>query len=245
MPEVWSATRDTKEAAALSTLGVRVKIDQAVDSQTGREFCTFYLGAGESTAIDQVSKWRRMYRERQLEEKMPSHPLVWCLVALRNRERWLDFVNQGRFVRPVRLKGGQSLLRDASTGLRGLAGEKAVVKVTELEMAVALITLGVEPIAVDGPKGQRAFYFVNHAREIPNVHELMSRYREGKLAVDDPEHPLLYVMTCLYNRVRLLEAMRSEVQMVMVRKKNSQRSALIKADASDKSWDRVQKHFGM
>lgn len=245
MQPVWSATRDTKEAAALATLGATVRIDRAVDAKSGREFATFYLGAKTEEGAGQISRLRRMYRERELVQKNPDHPLLWCLVAMRNRERLLDLANKGEFFRPARLKGGQYLLRPSDAGLPGMAGKAAVVKVTELEMAATLITLGVPLLSITGPHGERAFYVEPGCEAEADVHGLILGFRNGVLAAQEPEHPMLYCMLSLYNRAKLVRALREEVQMVVVSKPNSQKSALIRADASDPAWDRVQRHFGM
>jgi hypothetical protein len=249
--ETWSATRDTKEAAALSTMGVRVRIDKAVDGKSGKEYYTFYLGAEDDDSRRQVARLRKMYREKELARQAPKHPMVWCLVALRNRERVLDLVNQGRFVRSVPLVGGQFILRDSDTGLPGLPEKSGVVmRVKELELAVSLVTLGVPLLSCSGPKGDRLFHFANtkpsgKGMEVPNVYELVYDYRKGRLAAEVPEHPLLYAMLAQYNRAKLIKAMREQVQMVIVQKPRSMKSALVRADASDPAWDRVQRHFGM
>jgi hypothetical protein len=250
MEPIWSATRDTKEAAALSTFGVPIRIDKAVDSKSGREYYTFYLGAKTESAVGGVGRLRKLYRERKMSEAAPDHPLLWCLVVMRNRERLLDLANKGHFMRPARLTSGQYLLRKSDQGLPGIAGVNPIVKVTEMAMAASLITLGVELLGINGPHGARVFYFRNTTVagakiRIENVHNLILQYRATRLAAEAPEHPLLYCMLCLHNRNKLLQAMKDQVQMVIVQKKNSPKSALIRADASDASWDRVQQHFGV
>ena len=252
MQPIFSATRDTKEAAALATLGIPIRIDKAIDSKTGREFYTFYLCAKTEEGAMLTSRLRRMYREKQLEAQTPGHPLLWCLVALRNRERLLDLANKGRFVSLVKMKGGQCLLQDSDQGLPGLAGKAVLTKITEMEMAVSLITIGIPLLSISGPQGQRVFYFENYSKpgatgplSIPNVHALLINYRQGLLAASDPEHPLLYCMLSLYNRAAIVKAMREQVQMVILQKPRSPKSALVRADASDAAWERAEKHFGM
>lgn len=253
MDKLWASTRDTKEAAALATLGIPIRLERMVDQKTGQEFCTFQLASTSEDGKLVTGSLRRLYKKQAFEKESPAHPMLWCLVALRNRERILDLANRGQFMRPVRLPGGQCLLQASSQGLPGFSGQKAAVKVTELEMAASLITLGVDLLAIQGERGSFCFYFANQSSPLsegrgcllPNVSWLLHDYRRGLLAGSDPEHPLLYAMMCLYNRSALIRAMRAQVQMVILKKPNSPKSALVRADASDKAWDKAQKHFGM
>ncbi len=70
---------------------------------------------------------------------------------------------------------------------------------------------------------------------------LMKGYREGTLA--DTEHPFLYAMKAQCAKERILDALRSEERMVLIRKPRSNKAAYVNEGASNAKLDKMKRFF--
>ena len=241
-----TSTRDTKEAAALQTLGVPLRIEKSVDAKTGDRYSLFFLGIEAFDGQHLTSTLRRLYREPDFAKSTPAHPFLACKFALRARERLLAILKGEKF-HLVHEVGQFWQFAASSSGLPGLDTAPACVGTNCLDMASALSALGHEIYAIDGPADQRRFILANASRNqiAPTAADLIARYRSRDLAEADPENPLLYAIIALKNHRTLLRNLEDQPDMVLLRKPRSAKFVSIRADASDKAWQKAQDFFAL
>ena len=72
---------------------------------------------------------------------------------------------------------------------------------------------------------------------------LVQGFRDFTLRERDPEHPLLWGMFCLQWAAKFRHYAETRPPDVMIWKPNSKKAAFVRADAPDKEWDKMRRHF--
>lgn len=126
---------------------------------------------------------------------------------------------------------------------------EAWIKCDDLDVAAALGTLGVpmrRTIQVRSDSG-REFVTVflalkSHTNPaLPDTKQLLKMLKDGSLAKNDPEHPLLYALEGIKNRHALGDTVRTGERTVMVVRKGTLRTAYIKESASSKTLSNAER----
>lgn len=250
MIEQWTTTRDTRVAAALGTLGVPTRIKRTLIERKGEQTTRFYLalrGIDERVRCTQtlLAQWKR----GALESNQPAHPFLTVLRAFANRNMLLDCANKGEFVRLVRVPGTEvwQYVR-GNEGLPGIAGHKEVIKTGDLKLAAALGVVGLPVLRIEGVHGSRQYFLPRYgpARTggLPPVdgHALRGAWTADKESVPW-EDPFAQAARGLHNRERFLDAVNKEVELVLLQKPRSVKSAGVRADAAPAAWDKMKKFF--
>lgn len=248
--EIWTATRDTRLASALGTLGVPIRLDSMIDERTGKSQTTFYLGMQSQDGgvfVPNTKALKDRYESKKLEAEEPEHPLLDGLRGMYNWSMILDAVNKGRFIRLARVKGtSRTVYVPGDSGFPGVEGHGQLLRTGDIKMVAALGVVGVPILRVEGGKGNRRFTLpcvgMRVGDESPrDAGTLMRQYREGEVA--DPEHPFLYAMKAQFTKERLLDALREEERMILIRKPNSRKAAFVNEGASDAKLDKMLHFF--
>lgn len=249
MMEQCTLTRDTRLAAALGTLGVPIQIRKTIDDRSGKVLHIYHLSLRSVCGRHDARLLKSRISNGRLERENPSHEALTALRAMMNRERRLDFQNKGVFMRlaPVpRTHLWQYLPGD--TGLPGKAGTKELIETGDSKLVDALALVGVPLLALDGPRGSLRYFLPRHGlphadgRPPADALVLMNAWRRSRDAMP-PDCPFAQGMWGLINRERLVNALNAEIPNILLRKYRSQKSAIVRADASDAAFEKVKEHF--
>ena len=264
------ATENINEATAFTTCGVPVHIDKLLDDPTSKQVVTFYLGTENvqspdsfKSSIDSINgplkiltaECRHRLGTGELEEHDPSHPLLDCLRVLGNREMLLSYIK--RDIR-CRLKIHRRCLRMFyELGQEPMAdkiGQKDFEYWTtaDIKMAASIALVGVPVIGIREYAGAHEFilprfgYSVGVA-PIDSI-ALARRFRDGSLAKEQPDHPLLWGIQTLKNRDKLMSMVKGAKTGVLIRNpksgawNNHHRSAIVDSNATSAAFDDALKH---
>lgn len=249
MSEQRTLTRDTRLAAALGTLGVPIEIRKTRDANTGKVLYMFHLGLRSVCGRHDTRRLKTRIANGMLEAHDPAHEALTALRAMLNRERLLDFQNKGVKLRLAAVPNTQLwqyVLGDA--GLPGRAGAKELIETGDMKLVCALALVGVPLLAMDGDRGSHRYFLARHGHPRSDGQPptdalvLMHAWRHCREAMP-PDCPFSQAMWGLTNRERLVNALRAEIESILLRKPRSQKSAIVRADASDTAFDRVKEHF--
>jgi hypothetical protein len=115
----WIPCNDLDLAAALGTLGVPMRPDVQVRSDSGKEFVTFFL-ATESLVNPELKTSRliQMLRSGELEKQDPEHPLLYALTAIKSRHAITKTVRDAERLILINIKGSKrtAYVRENITG---------------------------------------------------------------------------------------------------------------------------------
>jgi len=248
--EIWTATRDTRLAASLGTLGVPIRLDSMIDERTGRSQTTFYLGVSSADGgvfVPNTKALKDRYEKKELDTEEPEHPLLDCLRGMYNWSMILDAVNKGRRIRLARVPGtSRTIYVDSDSGFPGVEGHGGLLRTGDVKMVAALGVVGVPILRVEGARGSRKFTLPCVGMKVGgeparDAGLLMKQYREDTFT--DFEHPFLYAMKAQVAKERLLDALNSEEKMVLIRKPRSSKAAYVNEGASDEKLDKMKRFF--
>jgi len=243
-----TSTKDTRIAAALGTLGFPVRPEVVYDEKTGDSYTRFHVGLTSTipTIKETSLKFKSLLKSKSL---LPEHPLLDCLRAFHNRKLLIQSLKKGSVCRVDSVAGGNRTVMVAAPGLAGAQGSKKMMATTDLKVVAAMGIIGVEPLVIeDTPRGAKFFlpeFGMMLKGKSHNAIELLRDFRDGRLAKTSPDHPFLYAMMALNNYTSLLSAVDQQVELVLLRKPKSKLAAYVRANASDKAFDRVKEHFGV
>lgn len=247
--EIWTATRDTRLAAGLGSLGVPVRLDSMVDERTGRSQTTFYLGnkSADGFFVPNTKTLKDRYIDGSLEAAEPAHALLDSMRGMYNWSMILDAVNKGRRIRLARVPGtSRTVYVDGDSGFAGVAGESQLLRTGDVKMVAALGVVGVPILAVEGERGSRKFTLPCLGMAVDgspgrDAGLLMRGYREDTLT--DFEDPFLYAMKGQCAKERILDALKKEERMVLIRKPRSSMAAYVNEGASNEKLDKMRNFF--
>lgn len=242
--EQWASTRDTKEAAAFGTLGMIIRPGIQVDSKTNNEIVRFRISLTNLEKNMSTAKIRADYRSGRLEAKEPDHPLLVIYRAFINREKILDCANKGSRIQLTR--HGRAVTwqyEDGEAGLPGVKAGQVVVKTGDVKVAAAFATIGLRLLKIEGTKPSFLFYLEGKSAQHDGA-ELLMKWRQDPKSIPWV-HPFAQAMRGLFNRERVLDAVRQTERKILVRDPRSRcnRSAVISENASPKAWDRIHTFF--
>lgn len=257
----WS-TQNTNLAAAVSTLGVKIRTQRFLDVLSkrsgeivGDSRVTYFLGqqsvpgsAKDSEECRHVRRLIKELRSGELERELPKHPLLVCLAALLNRERLLDWLKQGTRMRLAVNHGG---LMSYVPGEEPESMKQTPVHeqsgTRDLKMVAALGCVGIPLLRFEGLVGHRTFWVATKGHWLdgarPDADALVRGLKDGSLEKEDPEHPLLYAWQALLNRERLLDHLNHEVQLIQIRAPGTRRAAFVREDGTGAAHDKALNHL--
>ena len=242
--ELWTSTQKTILAAALGTLDVPVRIERSLDERTGKARCDFHLGDVSADGKLNAHSIKTHYENGQLLRDLPEHPVLDIIFAKQNRDRLLDAVNRGERIQFVRQSGTQRTFyrTGGDCSFPGLEGQKSQFRTGDLNLTSALCRFGVPVLHVEGPRGQRRFYFDALARLTTGetLGEFCQAWREKRT---DKEHPISYPIIGLANYARLVRAADGETEQILIRKPNSTKSAIIDPNTTGAGMDKTRRFF--
>ena len=264
--QAFTRTTNVNRAAALSTLGIEIQIDQTTDLQSGRGWKTI-LVANESTDVlatlvrpgngdtphtpkHQTRLILGLLESGKLATADPHHPLLDMLGAFANREALVNWPKTGTAYRIGLIEGRRRCALfegDEPPSVKEAPG----FRTTDIKLAAALASLGC-PVCRIEPAGssQKCSFYLPH-RGYPTgepgivVADLVNAYRSGVLAAENPEHPLLWMMQCLINREAILDFMFRQTPTILIRAPGTGRASLVRKDATAACLDKVRQRLGI
>jgi hypothetical protein len=245
--EQWITTVDTKLAAAFGTLGMPIRVRNTFDELTGTEIVRFQVGVVNVEGNMETRRLRSCLKNGSLEAKEPAHPFLTILRAYRNRDMVLDCANKGTRIRLAPIPGTRLFqYLPGDSGLPGIAPGSAVIRTGDLKMVAALGIVGLGLLRIEGANGNRLYHVQAQAivegQPVDAAHLLRS-WREDMESIPW-SHPFAQAARGLYNRERLLDAVRRSSRTILIRKKKTIRSAVIAEEATEEAWDEVADFFG-
>ena len=257
--EQWTFTESLEEAAAFGTLGMPIRVMRTFCARRERERCKFGLGLINLEGTEKTKKLQRQIRNGDLLARDPAHPYLTIQRAFNNREKLLAYLHRGIGIalhpedRAPHLHTYRHTPGEAT--LPGIKKGDILIRTGDIKLAAALGVIGCRLLAIEGSHGQHKFSIDPRGCTLPghgpiDAPALMHAWR------NDPEsipwaHPFAQAMRGLYNRERMLDAVRRANLRVTILAKDGHltgQSAVVTADArgniSDKAMDKVQDFFG-
>jgi hypothetical protein len=256
------STQNTNLAAALGTLGVKIRTQRTLDVLSkrsgeivGDSRLTYFLtapdakeGVKDSEDTKHVRRLIKDLRSGELERELPEHPLIVCLAALHNRERILDWLKQGTRMRLAVNPGGVMTYvagEEPEFMKRTPVHEQSGTR--DLKMVAALGVLGIPLLRFEGLVGSRTFWVATQGHWLDgrraHADELVRGLKDGSLESENPEHRLLYAWQALLNRERLLDHLNREMELIQIRAPGTRRAAFVREDASGTAHDKALGHL--
>lgn len=243
MAEMWANTRDTKVGAVMGTLGMPLRLRATLDEKTGTRFVRIYMGL---ISLDRKYDTRKLIsrtRSGWLQANEPGHAMLNCLRSIENWNMVLDCQNKGTRIELVQVPGTEVWQYvEGDRGLPGIAGQAEVIETQDLKMVAALGLVGLPLLAITGSANHHKYYLPRRgprrADGLPAVDGMALRdaWWADKKSVPW-EDPFAQGARTLFNRERLLDAIRDEKSRVLIRKPRSVRAVLIREDAADEAFD--------
>ena len=266
--QAFTRTTNVERAAALSTLGIEIQVDQTHDLRTGKGWKTI-LVANESTdvlgalvkpaageAAPTAPKHRTklilgMLEKGSLAAADPHHPLLDMLGACANREALVNWIKTGTAYRIARVAGTRRTALSPGDEPESIKALPVALRTTDVKLAAALTRLGcpiISLIPTDKPDLVKfCFPAAGYPLDEPPVliQDLVNAYRSDRLPTQSPEHPLLWMMQCLINREALLDFMFHQKETVLIRAPGTGRASLVRKDATAQCLDKVRQRLGI
>lgn len=264
--QAFTRTTNVNRAAALSTLGIEIQVDQTVDQRSGKGWKTI-LVANESTDVlaslikpedgekahtpkHHTKMILGLLENGKLAAADPHHPLLDMLGACANRETILAWLKTGQAHRIARIQSARRTALVPGDEPETIKNAGAF-RTTDIKLAAALTRLGcpITKIEPTSKPGIDHFYFplAGYPLDEPAVitADLVNAYRSGRLPTESPEHPLLWMMQCLINREAILDFMFRQKQTILIRAPGTGRASLVTKDATDACLDKVRQRLGI
>jgi hypothetical protein len=245
--EQWITTVDTKLAAAFGTLGMPIRVRNTFDELSGNEIVRFQVGLQNVEGTMQTKHLRACLKNGSIEAKQPAHPFLTILRAYKNRDMVLDCANKGTRIRLAPVPGTRLFqYLPGDSGLPGITPGIAVIRTGDLKMVAALGIVGLGLLRIEGDNGSRIYTVQAQAivqGQPVDAADLLRAWRADMESIPW-EHPFAQAARGLYNRERLLDAVRRSSRSILIRKKKTIRSAVIAENATEAAWDEVADFFG-
>jgi len=250
MSEAWISTLDTATAATFGTLGVPIRLQTTLIEQTGQRTTRFHMALSSLDRKYDTRKIRSEFKRGRLEATDPGHPFITGMRALQCRSSILALQKTGSPIRLVQVPGTELWQYvPSSNGLPGTTGHLEIIETTDIKIVAALAIIGIPLLSLSGSDGHHLYrlprYGPRRADSIPPIDglHLMQSWRRDKEEIPF-EHPFAQAARTLHNRERLVDAVRREIELVLlIKPRTAWKSALIKADAPAAAFDKVKAHF--
>jgi len=244
--ELWTSTQKTILAAAFGTLGVVVRKERALDERTGKTFRRFHLSDSCVENKIRTQSLKTEYESGRLLANHPDHPILDIIYAKQNRDRLLDALEKGRRIQFRKQSGADRTfyISEPGTSFPGVGDRGSLLASSDLNIVAALARFGVPVLEVRGPRGARKFYLDALQRLTTpgkeTAAEILRDWRAGEIPA---EHPFAYAALGLINYGRLIRGMEKETEQVLIRKPNSEKSAILDPQITGKGLDQMRRFF--
>jgi hypothetical protein len=266
--QAYTRTTNVNRAAALSTLGIEIQVDQTTDLRTGKGWKTLLIANESSDVLATLLKPKAnekphapkhqtklilsLLEKGTLASADPHHPLLDMLGACANREALLHWLKTGTAHRVARIQGARRTALVPGDEPESIKLATQTFRTKDIKLAAALTRLGV-PIAklvpIEGPGSLCHFHFplAGYALDEPAIvtADLVNAYRSGTLPAESPEHSLLWMMQCLINREAILDFMFRQTPTILIRAPGTGRASLVRQDATPACLDKVRQRLGI
>lgn len=265
--KAYTRTTNVNRAAALSTLGIEIQVDQTTDLQSGKGWKTLLVanessdvlqallkpkaGAAPHTPKHQTKLILGMLQNGQLAKADPHHPLLDMLGACANREALIDWQKTGKPYRVAHIEGTHRSALVPGDEPESLKALPTALRTTDVKLAAALARLGcpIHRIAPTADPDIVKFCFPAAGYPLGQppviVADLVNAYRSDRLPEISPEHPMLWMMQCLINREAILDFMFRQTPTILIRAPGTGRASLVRKDATPECLDKVRKRLGI
>lgn len=247
----YTRTTSVELAAALSVLGVQVKPDLSEDRVTGKRWQNLLLSLetapdpqGEQLPSHQTKLVMSMVQTGQLQDADPHHPVLDALRACKAADTLIEWTRNGKPHRQVKVKGAQRWLLAEGQLPPSIATLPGLLGTRDIKLAGCLTVLGFQLLRLEGSAPEVLFVFgpaLFLPPECPQI--LRTAYRNGSLAANTPEHPLLWMMQALSNREAIRDMLRNRLPLILIRAPGTGRASLVSSNAKGKTMDRVKRHL--
>ena len=240
----WVPTRDRRLAAACGTLGMELQLNKMLVASTGVRQTRFLVSKRSRCGRHDAQSLLHHWKTGWLARNKPGHDFCGVMAGMLNRDMLLDLMQKGRRIELRPVTGARSFVYvESDKGLPGCRPGDAVISTGDLKMAAALGCAGFPVLKLEGGSGRWNFTLpaALPAREgQPPVDGVaLLRAWRGARETLEPSGPFALAAYGLHNRERILDAERQEIDLVLLRKPHSIRSALVREDAAGKAWDKA------
>lgn len=257
----YSRTTSVELGAALSVLGIDIRLDVSVDKISGRGWRTLMLGmdsvpwqaiGAETLADDPLPSHNTrttlsLIRTGALQDADPHHPALDVLRACKAADTLAEWAKTGDECVLAKVKGAERWALVKSPLPLSSKTAPAAFGTRSLKLAASLAALGCPILRIEGQSPNALFCFpaIGYGFPPPVVSDLAQAYRSGRLAEHTPEHPLLWMMQGLSNRDAIRDLMENKKPLVLIRAPGTGRASLVSSNAKGAAMDRVKKHLGI
>lgn len=257
----YSRTTSPELGAALSVLGIDIRLDISVDRVSGKGWKTLLLGmdsvpwkeiGAETHADDPLPSHNTkatlgLLRNGKLQEADPHHPALDVLRACKAADSLAEWARRGDEFTLAKVKGAERWALVKAPLPLSHKTLPASFGTRSLKLAACLVVLGCPILRVEGQSPNALFFFAatGYGMPPPVVADLAQAYRSGRLAELTPEHPLLWMMQGLSNRDSIRDLMENKKPLVLIRAPGTGRASLVSSNVKGAAMDRVKRHLGI
>lgn len=208
-------------AVALATFGFPYSLERLRDESTGdMASCLWHIDPNpllyskshpdEPMPSLRASTVLKQIREGTLAAADGAHPILDVLTALNIYERLRTAMERDTRYRIAITAPGRATLIE---GHEPMADTPVVaIRTDSLELATALVRVGVPLLAIEGIQPHRRLVLAAHGYDLGSgpvdAKALAAAINDGSLQLSDPSHPALWAIVGLRNR----KAMRAQMQ---------------------------------
>jgi hypothetical protein len=255
----YTRTTNVELGAALSVLGIEIKLDHSVDKLSGQAWKTLLIGL-DSVPFEAIGATNAdgeapmpshntqlvlgLLKKGMLQEKDPTHPALDVLRACKAADA-LRLWCKGTEHVLTKVKGVERWALVPGQIPPSLKSGTALFGTRDLKLAACLCVLGFPIARLEGNAPDTLFCFQGQSLTMPPAvaSDLAQAVRTQRLQSESPEHPLLWMMQGLLNRDAIGEMMRSRAPLVLIRAPGTGRASLVSANAKGRTMDRVKRHL--
>ena len=255
----YTRTTNVELAAALSVLGIEIKLDSSVDRISGQAWKTLLIGMdsvpyeaigakpeeGDTMPTHQTRLILGLIRNGMLQDQDPHHPALDVLRACKAADALKLWIKTGTEHLLAKVKGAERWVLVPGSIPQSIKSGPALFGTRDLKMAACLSVLGFPLARIDGSSPNVLFCFVGTSYTMPPAvaSDLAQLHRTKRLEEASPEHPLLWMMQGLSNRDAIGDLMKSRAPLVLIRAPGTGRASLVSANAKGRTMDRVKRHL--
>lgn len=259
----YTRTTNVDFAAAVSVLGIEVKIDHSIDRISGQTWKTLLLGmdsvdykaiGAKPSAEDDdelplpshnTQLIVSLIRKGKLATTQPTHPTLDVLRACAAADALREWIKTGtdHILKPV--KGCDRWKLTPAPIPHSLKTGPCLWGTRDLKMAAMLCVLGYPIARLEGSAPQTLFCFTGQHSTIPGLlaPDLAQGIRTKRLQATDPEHAALWMLQGLINRDAIGDMMAKKSPLVLIRAPGTGRASLVSVNAKGRTMDRVKNHL--
>lgn len=245
-------TGSTELAAALGAMGIPMHRDRPWRRLEGAsEAVTYFFDRASPCGNYDTARLVRAWDDHAWQRARPRHPLSYIRIFFRNLSRFRDWTSSGCRIGAIRRAEKVELI--SLTQDRPIRGEQnpevpgSTVETSDLELAMALLAMGISP----APGHRWTRHGPHHFRFMAG--DPLGRFSTAALALAwdypqwwqaNPEHPWAYLLCAAANKRWLLEKIRATAATVVMQQPNGLPAFLSAAagDDAQRAFFRQLKH---